>query len=203
VAFAEADRLGGTVYDLRVEPDGALALMVAVPEGAGVDAAFASLVLRDLYRRVEGGSPEARLEALMAAYQQSPLGRPVELLLARMGPDGSVHGVAAGLSPPSLVGDDGERVEAVTLGPPLAGDGRLAPPARPFDARLDGRALVLFDDGLPAAAARRLTRAEVLARAVELARRDPQSVADDLVALAVGRYHKQHSDDFFALVVRR
>ena len=76
VAFAQADRLGGTVYDLHARDDGSVELLLAVPAGAGVDAAFASIVLRDLYRRQgRAADPAARVAALLADYDASPLSR--------------------------------------------------------------------------------------------------------------------------------
>src|SRR5262249_40114637 len=46
VAFAQAESVGGTLYELRREGE-VLELMLAVPEGHGVDAAFASVALRE------------------------------------------------------------------------------------------------------------------------------------------------------------
>jgi hypothetical protein len=201
VAFAQADRVGGTVYDLRLGDDGTLDLLVAVPDGTGVDAAFASVVLRDLYRRVEAGEPAARAAALLAAYDQSPLGRPVELLLLRVGADGAVRGVAAGLAPPSLLADGAAR--PLDLGPPLPVSARrLAQPLRQFAAPLDGQTLLVFDDGMPPSAPRRFPPAEALARALALLdTHDPQRIAEDLVAAAVKRYRNKHTDDFLSVVL--
>jgi hypothetical protein len=189
VAFAQAERVGGTIYDLR-EEGGALELLVAVPEGAGVDAAFASVVLRDLYRRTEPGEPAARARALLAAYEASPLGRPVELLLLRVAPDG-VRGVAAGLAPPAIAG------KPIELGDPVAFDSkRLVAPLRQFAAPLSGT-LAIFEDGLPPGAPRRHSPPEALA---QLARGvEPERV----VAQAVKRWRGKHTDDFFALTVER
>ncbi|HUS68177.1 MAG TPA: SpoIIE family protein phosphatase [Kofleriaceae bacterium] len=202
VAFAQADRVGGTVYDLRVRDPRTVEVLVAVPEGSGVEAAFASVVLRDLYRRV-GDSPTALAQAaaLLAAYDASPLGRPVELLLMRLSADGTVDGVTAGLDPPSVISSG--TVTALALGEPLeVASRRLAAPLRPFATRLDGAALALYDDGLPAAAPRRLPIAaalEHLAAGVE--QTDPQALAEALVAEAVKRYKKKQTDDLFALVL--
>jgi stage II sporulation SpoE-like protein len=206
VAFAQADRLGGTVYDLSARADGSIDLLLAVPEGTGVDAAFASVVLRDLYRRQDPSlAPAARATALLAAYDEAPLARAVELLVLHLGADGRVQGVIAGLRPPALVDADGA-LHPATLGAPLAVTARrLAGPLRPFECSLADGALVLFDDGMPLDAARRLTIEHALERIADrLVRRreDPQSAADDVVAEAVKRYRKKHSDDFFALVTR-
>lgn len=207
VAFAQADRLGGTVYDLSARADGSVDLLLAVPEGTGVDAAFASVVLRDLYRRQGGALPPAeRVTALLADYDTAPLGRTAELLCAHFGTDGVVRGVVAGLPAPSRI-DGAGVLDPVRLGAPLPLSARrLAGPLRSFECTLADGALALFDDGMPADAARRLPREAALQRIADrLVRRgdDPQATAEDAVAQAVKRYRKRHTDDFFALVVRR
>lgn len=206
VAFAQADRLGGTVYDLHARDDGSIDLLLAVPSGTGVDAAFASIVLRDLYRRQgRADDPAARVVALLADYEASPLSRDVELLCAHFAADGSVRGVLAGLRAPVLV-DRAGALRDVALAAPLPVDARrLAAPLQPFACSLADGAFALFDDGMPADAARRLDRTDALARVADrLTRRhaDPQSAAEDIVAEAVKRYRKRHSDDFFAFVAR-
>lgn len=207
VAFAQAERLGGTVYDLSAGADGSIDLLLAVPEGSGVDAAFASVVLRDLHRR-QGRADDlvAGVTALLADYAAAPLSRPVELLCVRFGADGVVHGVVAGLRPPTLIDNIGA-LHPVTPGEPLAmSSPRLAAPLRPFCCTLHDGALALFDDGLPAEAPRRLDPARALERiadALVRRRHDAQSAAEEVVADAVKRYRKRHSDDFFVLVARR
>ena len=207
VAFAQADRLGGTVYDLAARDDGSIDLLLAVPAGTGVDAAFASIVLRDLYRRQGRAEPDARVAALLADYDQSPLARDVEILCAHLATDGSVRGVVAGLRAPVLI-DDAGALHDVALGDPIATPSarRLAGTLRPFAAALADGAFALFDDGMAPDAVRRLDRTAALERLAErLARRreDPQSAAEDVVAEAVRRYKKRHSDDFFAFIARR
>lgn len=206
VAFAQSDRLGGTVYDLHAREDGSIDLMLAVPAGTGVDAAFASVVLRDLYRRQGRASdPAARVAALLADYDASPLSRDVEILCAHFGRDGVVRGVVSGLRPPVLI-DGAGALHEVTLGAGLAASARrLTAPLCPFECTLAGGAFALFDDGMPPDAARRLDRTAALERIADrLTRRheDPQRAAEDVVAEAVKRYRKRHSDDFFALVAR-
>ena len=207
VAFAQADRLGGTVYDLHARDDGSIDLMLAVPSGTGVDAAFASIVLRDLYRR-QGRAlePAERITALLADYAASPLSRDVEILCAHLDRDGLVRGVLAGLRAPVLI-DAAGAVHDVALGDPLAAPARrLAAPLRPFECSLADGTLALFDDGMAPDAERRLDRTDALVRVAErLARRheDPQTAAEDIVAEAVKRYRKRHSDDFFAFIARR
>jgi hypothetical protein len=206
VAFAQADRLGGTVYDLHAREDGSIDLLLAVPAGAGVDAAFASIVLRDLYRRQgRAADPAARISALLAEYDASPLSRAVELLCAHFGRDGIVRGVVAGLRAPVLI-DGAGALRDVALGAAQAsGSQRLAAPLRAFECALADGTFALFDDGMAPEAARRFDRTAALERIADhLTRRrqDPQTAAEDVVAEAVKRYRKRHSDDFFALVAR-
>ncbi|HEX6835899.1 MAG TPA: SpoIIE family protein phosphatase [Polyangia bacterium] len=206
VAFAQADRLGGTVYDLHARDDGSIDLLLAVPAGTGVDAAFASIVLRDLYRR-QGRAmpPAARVTALLGDYDASPLSRDVEILCAHFGADGAVSGVLAGLRPPVLI-DGAGALHEVELGAAVTSTARrLAAPLQPFHCSLADGTFALFDDGMAPAADRRLDRTAALARIADrLTRRheDPQTAAEDIVAEAVKRYRKRHSDDFFALVAR-
>jgi hypothetical protein len=212
IAFTQADRVGGTVYDVRQDAAG-VELLVAVPEGAGVDAAFASVVLRDLYRRVvrEPGAavddPAELVARLLAAYDDSPLGRPVELMLVRVSPAGEVRGVVAGLRPPSIVEEGAPR--AIAIGPALEVHAeRLEGPLRPFAASAGDRPILIFDDGMPEDAPRRYAPSEALERMARFAgekghEKDAQAIADDAVAHAVKRWHKKHTDDFFALAITR
>jgi hypothetical protein len=207
IAFAQADRLGGTVYDVSARADGSLDLLLAVPEGAGVDAAFASVVLRDVYRWQHAiDDPGERVARVAADYDASPLARDIELLCAHFDADGSVRGVVSGLRAPACIDVDGV-VRALPLGDPLPLQARrLNAPLRPFAFSLADGALAIFDDGMPAHAPRRLTIDDVLARMADRLRRrhhDAQSVAEEAVAEAVQRYRQRHSDDFFALVVTR
>jgi stage II sporulation SpoE-like protein len=214
VAFAQAERLGGTVYDLAARDDGSIDLLLAVPAGTGVDAAFASIVLRDLYRRQGGAwesdarvaSPDSRIAALLADYERSPLSRDVEILCAHFASDGAVQGVVAGLRAPVLV-DNAGAIHDVALGAPVAVTARrLAGPLRPFSCSLADGVFALFDDGMAPDAERRLDRTTALERLAErLVRKkeDPQSAAEDVVAEAVKRYKKRHTDDLFAFVARR
>jgi Stage II sporulation protein E (SpoIIE) len=202
LAFAQAERVGGTIYDVRRVGD-ELELVVAVPEGAGVDAAFASVVLRDLYRRTapESGAPEDVVRALMDAYDRAPLGRAVELLVVRFAPSGRAYGLAAGLRAPSVL--EGGVAREAPLGAPIdVGAQRLAAPLRPFSIERAG-AIAIFDDGMPPGAPRRYTPDEALARvavAAGAARRTAQDVADDAVDHAVKQWRKKQSDDFFAFL---
>ena len=206
VAFAQSDRLGGTVYDLAARDDGSVDLLLAIPQGRGVDAAFASIVLRDLYRRQgRAGEPAARVATLLTDYDASPLSRGLEILCAHFDADGVVRGVIAGLRPPVVIDRSGA-VRELPLGPPLPLSAhRLALALRPFQCGLSDGAFAVFDDGLPHDADRRLPPAVALERVADRLVRggqDPQSTAEEVVAEAVKRYRNRHSDDFFVLVVR-
>ena len=117
-----------------------------------------------------------------------------------------MRGVVAGLRAPVLVDGRGALAD-VALGEPIAvAARRLAGPLRPFACSLADGAFALFDDGMAPDAARRLDRTDALERLADRLvrkREDPQSAAEDVVAEAVKRYKKRHSDDFFALVIRR
>jgi hypothetical protein len=164
-------------------------------------------VLRDLYRRQSRALPPAdRVAALLADYASSPLSRDIEILCAHLDRDGVVRGVLAGLRAPVVI-DAAGALHDVALGEPLPIPARrLAAPLRAFECSLADGAFALFDDGMAPDAERRLDRTDALARMADrLARRreDPQTAAEDLVAEAVKRYRKRHSDDFFAFVARR
>jgi hypothetical protein len=209
VAFAQADRLGGTVYDLDADDGGSVDLLLAVSEGDGIDAAFAAVVLRDLYRRHSGvDDPAARIAALLADYDASPLGRNVEILFAQLGADGNVRGVVAGLRPPVVIEADATQPpNPLPLGDPIAVESRrLTAPLRSFAHTLrPGDAFALFDDGLSPEAPRRWPTDTALARLADHLRQgeDAESATDVTVAEAVKRYRKKHTEDFFALVARR
>ncbi|MDB4966192.1 MAG: hypothetical protein JWN44_1881 [Myxococcales bacterium] len=207
LGFAQADRLGGTVYDLSARGDGSVELLLAVPEGTGVDAAFASILLRDLYRR-QGRVDDlgARVAALLEDYASSPLARNVELLIAQLGRDGTVRGVVAGLRAPALV-DAAGVARAVELGEVLrqVDVRRLTAPLRPFECSLRDGTLVVFDDGMPEGAAeRRFGWDAAVGRVAVMLRKggDAQGAADAVVGEAVRRYRRRQTDDFFAFVVR-
>ncbi len=187
VALRQAERVGGTIYDLRVDDHGALELLVAVPEGDGVEAAFASVALLDCYRGLPGASSAAeRAAALLAAYDQSPLGRPIELMILKVEAGGAVEGVCAGLSPPAVIADggaDGE-VRQIVAGEPLPLQARrLRAPLRPFHCAIGS--LILAPS--PATVATLLTEGAA-----------PQKAAER--ALAAKK--KKDGDDDFVFVLR-
>lgn len=200
VALQQADRVAGTMYDQRALADDRVEVVVAVPEGSGVDAAFASVVLRDLYRRVDGGAGlEARARALLFAYQASPLARKLALVLFTVDGRGRVEGVAAGLPPPAVVA--GGRVEALALGEEVADCAPvLVAPLRRFAGR--GDAVLFYDDGVPAGAARRLPVAEALERLAERLAAGAQAAAEALLDEAVRRHGKKQLDDLLVVAIR-
>ena len=164
-------------------------------------------MLRDLYRRQDGaGEPATRAVALLADYDRSPLSRDIEILCAHFATDGSVRGVVAGLRAPVLV-DNAGALHDVALGEPIAvAARRLAGALRPFSCSLADGTFALFDDGMAPDATRRLDRTSALGRIAEHLvgrHQDPQRAAEDVVAEAVKRYKRRHSDDFFAFVARR
>jgi hypothetical protein len=208
VAFAQADRLGGTVYDLCARADGSVDLLLAVPAGSGVAAAFASILLRDLYRRQGGADePAARVAALVANYEASPLSCAIELVCAHFGADGRVRGVLSGLHAPVLIDTSGGSRE-LALGAPAPlpqSSRRLVAPLRSFECALADGALALFEDGVAASPDRRFSQTAALALIADrLVGRgqDAQAAAEAVVAEAVKRYKKHQRDDLFALVVR-
>jgi hypothetical protein len=205
IAAAQAERVGGTVYDLAPRVDGGLDVLIAVPEGNGVDAAFASVVLRDQYRlmAVQALAPEALLPALLAAYDASPLARRLELMLLRLLPDGEVQGLVAGLTPPRQLADGGARALEPAAPLDVAPLRQLAAPPRPFHGRLQDGPLLVFDDGLPRDAPRRFSPDDAAAHAAPALASGAQAAAEAVVAAAVRRYKKSQTDDLLALVVSR
>lgn len=112
VAFEQAERLGGTVYDFHAVRGAPwqLDVFVAMPEGSGVDVAFASLLVRDQQRRLQrelppsDTAPEPMLRALAAAYAEEPIHRRLRLALLRVDAKaGEVLAVLAGLPAPSVI----------------------------------------------------------------------------------------------------
>ena len=202
IGFAQDERVGGTLYDLRAG-ESSIELLLAVPEGAGVDAAFASVVLRDVYRREthEGAPLDEQLWAMLRGYRVSPLARAVDVMLLCIEP-GRVRGVVAGLLPPSEI-KDGALVP-LPLGDPLTPPQEvqsLVSAARRFDVSLPGGTLVLFDDGKPLDVHRTMPLAEIDALLAQGGSATAQELADKAVAHAVKRTRGRHGDDFFALVV--
>ena len=186
VALRQADGVGGLIYDLRVEEGGALELLLAVPDGGGVDSAFAAVALLGVYRRLSG-APDRRLEELFAEYDRAPLGRALDLLWCRIDPDGGVRGVCAGLPPPSVVSDGG--VRQIAAGEPLPFSARrLRAPLRPFQARLG---TLLIDPHAAALLRQGLSPQEAAERAV--AGKDRVGNEDDFCFVATRQESRQPS----------
>jgi hypothetical protein len=207
LAFVQAERLGGTVYDLAAQ-DGALMLFLACPEGSGVDVAFASVFIRDEERRLHRASPSLAPEALVrdfvAFYRDAPIRRRLDLMALVVDPArGELHGVLAGLAPPILVGEDGAEIAPALE--PLALEVEpevVSPPLRRFRAPFPvGATLLVHEDGLPEAGPHPLARHEALTRAG--ARRPAAEIVDELAALTVKRSHGALADDLFVLLLRR
>jgi hypothetical protein len=199
VAFKQAERLGGTLYDISAVAD-ELELLVVVPEGSGVDAAFASLAFSEAYRRSPAGPPGERLAAALAAYDQSPLARRVAVLLGRIAADGSATGLAAGVPVPARLGSAEE--PAATEPTPMNVP-RLAAPLVSFMLPAGTGALWLFDDGLSADEHRGFSRAEARARAERtLGKPAPaQEAAEAVVEAGAKRLGNKQTDDLFALII--
>ena len=216
VAFKQAERLGGTIYDFDVASpaSGAVDVFIGLPEGSGVDVAFASIYLRDAHRKLRqtmgAAAPDELLWALVRAYGEAPIHRRVELCLMRVdGRGGEAVGVIAGMEPPVVVTATGEALpvalqewstEGVEAGPGMR---FFSPPLRHFRVALPpGATLAVVDDGLRLEAQHPLSRVELQRRLGELGREDPATVA----ARLLGRIERRGGaveDDLLALVLRR
>ncbi len=206
LAFAQAERLGGTVYDFAAT-GGALDLFLACPEGSGVDVAFASVFIRDEQRRLRrampDAAPESLLAAFVAAYAEAPIHRRLDLALVRVGA-GEVTGLCAGLAPPTVVDARGDAIAATVTDLPAPIDASLVePPLRRFSIAFPpGAALLLYSDGLEPADRHPLTVEEAAAHLRKHPRAPASTVADELRALAQKRA-RQLRDDLFVFVARR
>ncbi len=193
LAFAQAEHAGGTIYDLR-EVDGGLDLLLAVPQGSGVEAAFAAVVLADLHRRLGGlggADPVEQAIALLADYAASPHARPVSLLLARFAAGGQVRGLSAGLPPPAVLADGA--AQPLELGEALApGSALLCAPLRPFAGAVPpGAAVAVASD-----------RAAELWAGLAAGTEDAAGRAEAAIAAALRRHKKKLPDDLFVLVLK-
>jgi hypothetical protein len=211
-AFAQSERLGGTIFDARAVGT-ELEIFVAVPEGHGVDAAFASAALLEIARRApagDDGEPAARAEAILSAYARSRLARPMALLLLRVDASGRARGVVSRIAAPCRAVDGRALPVAVGAAPvvlsPEAASLLRAPLVSFAD---DGTApLVLWDDGEPPSepgAPRRYDGAAAIAAALAAepaggAGRADRAV-DEVMKRAVKRGGKRRLDDLLAIVV--
>jgi hypothetical protein len=211
LAFEQAERLGGTVYDFGVAPGKprAFDVFLAAPEGSGVDVAFASVFVRDeqrrLRREIPDTAPEPLLTALAGEYGAAPIHRRLDLALFRVDlARGEVAGVTGGMDPPSVIDAAGAPIEAALE--PFSGaaidQSLVEPPVRRFRAPFPpGATLVLYTDGLPDGAARPIEPADVIARAA-----DPKPIAQVVESIrdfAMKRAGGALADDLFLLILRR
>lgn len=201
VALVQADGVGGTIWDTRKTASGETEILIASPEGSGVDAAFASVVLRDLYRELirEGRLPDdpaGIATTLVTAYEASPLGRAMELAIVRLAPNRKVYGVAAGIAAPRPIGDGPPPTLSDTDG---SNSPRLRSALHTFDGTL-ATGLVLFHDGdAEDDPARRLSAEDQ--RRVAARGGKAQERAEELVDAAAKRARKKPGDDLLALVL--
>ena len=210
LAFEQAERLGGTLFDLRASANGsALEVFVALPEGTGVDVAFASIYLRDEHRRIRRENPAAtpleRLGAIAAAYGESPIHRKVQAAIFSVdSAAGLVRGVLSGMEPPTVLDEHGAALSAIVTPVAASTDSStFGAPLQPFEIPFPAGALLfIHDDGLPAGAHHPLPHADVVHRITELRNRPASEIAEDL------RQHTRKraatlTDDLFVLVLKR
>lgn len=210
LAFEQAERLGGTVYDFATDGKSrAFDFFLAAPEGSGIDVAFASVFVRDeerrLRRELADASPEPLLAALAAEYAAAPIHRRLDVALFRVDLDrAEVTGVVGGMDPPTVLDRAGAAI-APTLEPlgETAIDGSLVePPVRRFRLPFPERAtLILFTDGLPDGAAHPIAPAEVIRRVHDGARRPTAELVDTIRKVAMK--HGPLADDLFVMILRR
>jgi hypothetical protein len=193
------------VYDLRVDGE-AHELLLVSPQGSGVSAAFASMAVRDVWRQLARehalpADPAAAAKMLLEAYDDSPLARPVSLLVVRV-EKGRVRGVSAGFAAPSLIA--AESMTPVALGPAIEpAPPRLRGPLRPFELDLAGATLAFYDDGEVDPRMRRLTPDEALRRLQRaLAKQAPGDAAQEVADEAAKRARKRHGDDILCVAIR-
>lgn len=216
VAFEQAERLGGTVYDFAKVPGRprALDVFMGLPEGSGVDVALASVYVRDEQRRLreEGieGDPEALLSAFARAYAKAPIHRRLSVLFFCVDLDaGEVRGASCGGGLPFVLDNKSAEVELSTapLALPEGTEGVLLDaPLQSFRAPFaEGGALVFYSDGLGAGAKHPVELAEVRSRAITWAGgpdHAARALVDDLRGLTMKRA-PEPSDDILILALRR
>ena len=214
LAFEQAERLGGTIFDLKATADqSALDVFVALPEGSGVDVAFASIYLRDEHQRKRRENPAATpselLLSLAAVYAEAPIHRRVELTLFRVDiAAGFVRGVSAGIDPPTVLDENGAPIAAVIT--PIVAPQTPAIDPSSFGAPLSsfeipfpsGALLLLHHDGLPAAAHHPLVRADIIRYAMAKPARPATEIAEDLRKQTLKRAGAL-TDDLLVLAFKR
>ena len=214
LAFEQSERLGGTIFDLKASDDNsALTVFVALPEGSGVDVAFASIYLRDEHKRQRRENPQATpselLFALAAAYTEAPIHRRVEMAIFVVDvAAGMVRGVIAGIDPPSVLDENGAPVAAQVsaLSAPATPAIDLASfgtPLLQFEIAFPpGALLLVYHDGLPAGAHHPLSRAEILHQAIAKPAHAATEIADDLRKQTLKRAGAL-TDDLLVLALKR
>ena len=210
LAFEQAERLGGTIYDFHPAPGpcGAFDVFVALPEGSGIDVAFASVFLRDEQRRLRrelpDPSPEPLLVALAAGYERAPIHRRSALLLFRVDRAAcEVRGVAGGVLPPIVLDPAGESI-LPSLEPLDAALGdQIDGPVRRFRVAFPkGATLLLYTDGLPDEGPHPLPMDEVLRQVRESPANPTAEVVTSLRELTLKRAGGALADDLFVLLLR-
>jgi serine phosphatase RsbU (regulator of sigma subunit) len=210
LAFEQAERIGGTTFAFHADPASpqAFDFFLAVPDGSGVDVAFASVFVRDLERRQRlagDPSPEPLFERLAAAYREAPIQRPLELALWRIDlVRGELTGVCAGLEPPLVLAKDGALLEAERTPLDVEVDRALieGPIVRVHLALPEGATLVVCSDGLPADARHPLAAADLAAEVRAHAARTPAELVAALRKQALRRAGNLQ-DDLFLLALAR
>ena len=196
ITFEQAERIGGTVYDIRRNGD-AIDVLLAVPSGAGVDVSFFSVVIADEYRRLRRDSAAALPELfddLVARCADAPFTRPMATMLLRIDPkEGRVSGISAGLLPPYVLipgsADPATQVRRIARH-------EFTMPLPP------GASVLVYDDGLDDEAPRHLSHAQ----AAEIAARNltipAKALAEKIADEATKREHGHLADDVFVLVIK-
>lgn len=216
LAFEQAERLGGTVYDFAKVPGRprAFDVFMGLPEGSGVDVALASVYVRDEQRRLreEGleGDPEALLSAFARAYAKAPIHRRLSALFLCVDLDaGEVRGASCGGGLPVVFDSNSAEVAlaAAPLALPEGAEGAmLDAPIQGFRAPFaQGGALVFYSDGLAEGAKHPVASAEVRARALAWVggqEREARAIVDELRGLTMKRA-PEPSDDILILALRR
>jgi hypothetical protein len=204
-AFEQSDRLGGTIFDARAI-GGETELFVAVPEGHGVDAAFASAALLEIARRVAADEePAARAASILSAYARSRLARPMALLILRIDGAGRTRGVLSRMAPPCRAADGRARPVELDAGPipfPEEAARLLRAPLLAF-ADDERGPLLLWDDGEPPpapGAPQRFDGAAALAAALAQAA-SPSAAVEGVMKRAKRRAGSKRLDDLLAIVL--
>jgi len=199
LAFRQAEKLGGTVYDLRAGER--VELLLLSPRDQGVALAFAALQLRDQYRRARAALPtdapvSTLVGALLGELGDGKSMRGLSFVLFTIERTGLVQGVVAGRAAPCVV-------EAGSCTPlPLSSDGepdaRLLGTPASFSIELGPRWLALIDDGTSGA-----TSDAFPTLAAKLESETIEAAVDEVVASVVRHARGRAIGDTFAFAVRR